>query len=489
MNPFKVRLLGYLCLGLSLALGVPPWFQPDSKREYVTQANVFVSSLALTRDKMTAVCGENIPVLDSQAMNAYPDMSKALRALKGVYAENKWTFFKAGEAEALAEKQGRLGSKRLCFSFEGGVYLLWIPPQDSPNQASLVQVGANPMQAAAARPLSSGDLERYSFLKAYIADLANQANTSAKRDKRIKELRDKLRNNRGQKSSSELDQAVVALSEIKLKHKLYMERLAAYRDRTASSPYYEEVRSPVAFQQWRPFLKDLGLISGQGYLKTSDYLIRVSVQDFSEWVTTKLTVVSRIRKILGVALFILVLWIMRRAYAPRRGIQINPQGVVVFADVVFVLGMGVLTAGPLDYGLQHWFGLLPLMDEPLQATLSIMYLPCLFFLAWMAANWGGQSLEVDSTGVTWYGPVTSRLLAWDDIRSLNLRNSYVMVSRVGLPMPRRLQTKLVFELAGEQEQEMFEPGTKQRKQRLLAALTEYAPNRLRNDLGKISKEW
>ena len=489
MNPFKVRLLGYLCLGLSLGLGVSPWFQPDSKKEYVTKAGVFLSSLALSRDNLIQVCGENIPVLDSQDMNAYPDMSKALRVLKGMYAENKRVFFKSGEARALAEKQGRLGTKRLCFSFDGGVYLLRIPLQGSPNQSSLVQVGANPMQAAAARPLSPGDLERYSFLKAYIVGLAKQANTSAKRGKRIKELRDKLSNNRGQKSASELDRAVGALSEINLKHKLYMERLAASRDRTASSPYYKEVQSLAAFRQWSPFLKDLGLISGQGYLKTSDYLIRVSVRDFSEWVTAKLPFVSWIRKIIGAVLFILGLWILRRAYAPRRGMEITPRWAVVFSDIVFVLAMGVLAAGPFDYALQNWLGLLPLMDEPLQVTLAIMYLPCLFFLAWMAANLGGQSLEVSSKGVTWYGPTTSRLLVWDDIRSLNLRNSYVMVSRVGMPMPRRLQTKLVFELAGDQEQEMFEPGTKQRKQCLLAALTEYAPNRLRSDLGRISKEW
>ena len=167
MNPFRVRLLGYLCLGLSLGLGVPPWFQPDSKKEYVTQANVFLSSLALSRDKLTAVCGENIPVLDSQDINAYPDMSKSLRSLNQIHRDNNRVFFTAGEARALAEKQGRLGSKRLCFSFDGGVYLLRIPLQGSPNQASLIQVGASPMQAAAARPLSPKDLITYDIFRFY----------------------------------------------------------------------------------------------------------------------------------------------------------------------------------------------------------------------------------------------------------------------------------------------------------------------------------
>lgn len=489
MNQFTARLLGYLCLGFSLALGVSPWFQPDSKKEYVTKAGVFLSSLALSRDNLTEVCGANVPVLDRQAMNAYPGMSKALRALRRTGKDNSRVFFKSSEARALAESQGRLDAKRLCISFDGGAYLLRIRPRYSSSQSYLVQVGANPMQAAAAKSLSPGDLERYSFLKAYIVGLANQANTSAKRGERIKELNDKLRNNGGQKPASSLDQAVSDFSEIKLKQKLFKERLAASRERMASSPYYQEVRSPAPLQQWRPFLDGLGLISGQGSVKTSAYLIRVSVRDFSEWVTTKLIFVSWIRKISGAVLFILGLWILRRAYAPRRGIEINPRWAVVFGDVVFVLGMGVLTAGPFDYALEHWFGLLPLMEEPLQVTLSIMYLPCLCLLAWMAANLGGQSLEVDPGGVFWHGPVASRLLAWDDILSLDLRNSHVMVSRVGIPMPRRLQTKLVFKLASGQEQEMFEPGTKRRKQTILAALTEYAPNRLRSDLGRISKEW
>lgn len=489
MNLFKVRLLGYLCLGLSLGLGVPPWFQPDRKREYVTQPGVFLASLALSRDKLNEACGENPPVLDSRNLKAYPEMSKALRVLKGTHPGHKRVFFKSSEARALAERQGRLGTKLLCLSFEGGVYLLRIPHQGNPSQSSLAQVGASPMQAAAARPLSPGDFERGPFLKAYIVGLVNQAKTSAKREKRIKELRDKLSNNRGQKQASGLDHAAGALSDIKLKRKLYMERLAASRGRAASRPYYQEVRSPAAFQQWSPFLKGLGLSSGQGYVKTSDYLIRVSVRDYSEWVTTKLTSVSWARKILGALLFILGLWVMRRAYAPRRGMAINPRWVAVFADVVFVLAMGVLAAGPLDYGLERWLGLLPLMDQALQMTLCIMYLPSLFFLAWMAANLGGQSLEVDSTGVTWHGPVASRLLPWDHIRSLNLHNSYVMVSRVGLPIPRRLQTKLVFELINGQEQELFEPGARKRKQGLLAALAEYAPNRLHSDLRSIAEQW
>ena len=489
INPFAARLLAYLCLGLALALGVPPWFQPDSKKEYVTEAGVFLSSLALSKDSLAEVCGVNIPVLDGQAMNAYPDMVKALRALKRIDPGNDRVHFKASEARALAEKQGRPDAKRLCFSFEGGTYLLQIRSLYSSSQAGLVQVGADPMQTAAAKSLSPGDLERYSFLKAYIEGLASQVVASANRRQRIKELNDKLRDNAGQKPASSMDQAISDISEIELKHQLFKERLAASRERMASSLFYQEVRSPASLIKWRPFLDGLELISGQGSVKTSDYLIRVSVRDSSEWVTTKLSFVSWIRKISGAVLFILGLWMLCRAYAPRRGMEINPRWAVVFGDVVFVLSMGVLAAGPFDYALEHWFGLVPLMDEPLQVTLSMMYLPCLFFLAWMAANLGGQSLEVGPGGVLWHGPATSRLLAWDDILSLDLRDSHVMVSRIGLPMPRRLQTKLVFKLTGDQEQEMFEPGTKHRKQAILAALTNYAPNRLRSDLGRISKEW
>lgn len=489
MNPFTVRLLAYLCLGLSLALGVPPWFQADSKKEWITEAGVFLWSLALSRGNLPQVCGGNIPVLDSQAMNAYPDMSRALQAVERRGGDNNRVYFKSGEARALAEKQGLSEAKRLCFSFNGGAYLLRIRPQHSSTQSYLVQVGANSMQTAAAKPLSPGDLERYPFLEAYIVGLANQAAARAKRGERIKKLSDKLSNNGGRQPASKMDQAARDFSEINLKQRLFRERLAASRQRMASGPYYQEVRSPAPLEQWSPFLEGLGLISGQGSLKTSDYLIRVSVRDFSEWVTTKLSVVSWIRKISGAVLFILGLWILLKAYGPRRGIEINPRWAVVFGDVVFVLGLGVLTAGPLDYALPHWFGLLPLLDEPLQVTLSIMYLPCLFLLAWMAANLGSQSLEVDPGGVVWHCPVASRFLAWDDIISLSLRKSYVMVSRVGMPMPRRLQTKLVFKLAGDREQEMFEPGTKNRKQTILAALTQHAPNRLHRDLERLLQEW
>ena len=92
-------------------------------------------------------------------------------------------------------------------------------------------------------------------------------------------------------------------------------------------------------------------------------------------------------------------------------------------------------------------------------------------------------------GVVWHGPGPNRTMYWDDITGLELRDSHVLVGRMGFHMPRRLQTKLVFKTVGEDEQELFEPGTRSRKKAISRLLKRYAPDRLNEDLKQIIEKW
>ena len=142
----------------------------------------------------------------------------------------------------------------------------------------------------------------------------------------------------------------------------------------------------------------LNVSGGAGAFLTPDYLVRISIREHSDWVTSEISLLSLIRKIAGALLFILGLWLLRRGYTKVPGIRINPGWAPVFADTVFIIALGVGFLGPLDYVLEHWFGLLPLTDGALQFTFSVMLLPCLFFFSWFVANLGGQSLEVGPDG-------------------------------------------------------------------------------------------
>jgi hypothetical protein len=482
-------MLGYLILGLALALGLPPWIEPDRQSQYLTRTGVFLSALALDPAGLEGICPKGIPALDHKDVAALPDLIQAVKSLEWQGGQYNQVHFKSADPAALAQRLGTPKARRICFSYEGGAYLLQVQPQTSILSSSLVQTGASSSQAGMAAPISPSQLQRYGFIKSYLDRLEQTAAARRQRLQRIKELKKQIEAQKESKGRAGLEEAIRQFNNIGLSSRLQHEQIEGMLEQSTNLPFYREVRSPAKYESWLPFMGQRSGQAGRVVFKNSAYLVMASAREYSEWVTTEMAGISWARKICGLLLLIWGLWLMRGIFSKRPGIRINPQGAVLFADTVFVIAMAVLSAGLVDYALQEWFGLIPLLDEALQVTFCMMYLPCLLFLANMAANMGGQSLQVTHEGVTWYGPGSKRILSWDDITGLDLRSSYVMVGRLGLPMPRKLQTKLVFKLAGDDEQELFEPGTSYRKGLILEALGRAIPTRLQNDLNRIIQEW
>ena len=181
-------------------------------------------------------------------------------------------------------------------------------------------------------------------------------------------------------------------------------------------------------------------------------------------------------------------WVMTKGYVSRRGFVVTPRWGVVFADVMFTLACGAMAFGMLEYCLAGWLASPPLLDEGVQVVMSWMLLPFAAFTAFYAANMAAQSLEVTQEGITWHGPGDSRFLPWEQVRGLELHDTYVAVSRVGMVMPKRLQTKLVIR-AQKDDIYLYEPGLKRTKRGIVAALRHYGPARLGADLERISLDW
>ncbi|MCF8040973.1 MAG: hypothetical protein K9K65_05270 [Desulfarculaceae bacterium] len=181
-------------------------------------------------------------------------------------------------------------------------------------------------------------------------------------------------------------------------------------------------------------------------------------------------------------------WVIIKGYVSRRGFVVTPRWGVVFADVMFTLASGAMSFGLLEYCLAGWLAAPPLLEEAVQVVMSWMLVPTTAFMAFFAANMASQSLEVNQEGLTWHGPGESRFLPWEQVRGLDLHETYVAVSRVGMAMPRRLQTKLVIK-GMEDNLQLYEPGLKRTKREIVAALQHHGPPRLRSDLERIALDW
>ncbi|MCB2190783.1 MAG: hypothetical protein KQI62_04415 [Deltaproteobacteria bacterium] len=182
------------------------------------------------------------------------------------------------------------------------------------------------------------------------------------------------------------------------------------------------------------------------------------------------------------------LWVLAKGYVSRRGFVVSPRWASVFTDVMFSLAVTAGCYALWEYMLAGMLGVRPLLDEGVQVVMSWMLLPSAAFMAFFAANMAGQSLEVNTKGLTWHGPSDSRFATWEQITGFKLHDSYVAVGRVGMAVPSRLQTELVIQVPDD-DIYLYEPGPNRTKRALVAALLHHAPPRLRSDLERVRLEW
>ena len=337
MGSYKSKSAAYFILGWALALALPPWFVPDSKKEFVTKTGVFLSALALDDPGLAPVCGDKIHSLSAQDLEAYPDLAGALKKLTGLKKPGTRVGFDSRSPKALAEKLDQGRARRICFRLEGETFLLEPQPQGGIFRSGLTQVGTSSPESFPGVTMTSGELERYPYLEIYLDKLAARAGRGKQRQQEISQLRQKLGDRAQAGPPGNLKEAAEAFKDIGLRHELRTRQLEALQEGIAEEPFYQEAPSPTPTQEWQPLLDRLDLSSGRATVKTPGYLVGISLQDNSGYEVTPMSGLSLARKIGGAALFLLGLWVLGKSYGRARGIRINPAWAAGFADGMFVI--------------------------------------------------------------------------------------------------------------------------------------------------------
>jgi hypothetical protein len=480
-NPWLARLFGYACAGMALALSLAPMLHVDRKKEFITRPRVYLSAQALTPEPIQAVCGKKPLRLKGTAMADYPALMTAISQLSDSKRPLHKAIISQQKLNPLFLKGQKPGGGKMCIMWREAVYLLHLRHAGSPFKSSLVRVGASPAQSGPVRRLRADEIAAYPFLHEYVARL-NQTRRNLLQKPQTTEP---AQPPSWQAGGDPAEQMHKLRKHMEAKYKALLNRL----DPELSPAFYRQVQSPSGVEAWQPLLLKLGGQAGLSRFKTGDFLVNIQIRDHSQWVLNKQPDLLTYRLGFGAALLLLGVFFMRGAYGPKPGIRINSPWAALFADGVFVAGMAALSSGLTDFVFMTWLGLEPMLDDALRYVFSLMYLPCLLFLSFFAANLGGQSLETGPQGITWHGPVSSRRIGWAMIQGIELKNSYVLVGRLGILMPRRLQTKLVFKLLKPPDVELFEPGTRRRKGAILDALARHLPKRLRADIEKARASW
>ena len=185
-----------------------------------------------------------------------------------------------------------------------------------------------------------------------------------------------------------------------------------------------------------------------------------------------------------------ILLLLRTGNVTGHEQETQSRGATWASDILCLVGAAVAGFFIMD-GFTERLGLLPsIFDEPLAAdVIAFMFLPATAILAWFVTQSASQTVAIDAEGlrVSRFGDTVT--VSWPEIEGVKVESQYVLVSRVGTPMPRKLRTNLIVKAGTGDQITIIDPASKSGRQRLMARMKQFAPERLREALFRVEADW
>lgn len=197
-----------------------------------------------------------------------------------------------------------------------------------------------------------------------------------------------------------------------------------------------------------------------------------------------------ILKLTGAVLTVLGLVLARQLYKPKQGIMIAPPWVAILWDMITLI-ITVLAA---------YIPVCTLLAKTLSVTCyvnddSSVFMGYFFFffgmpfVAFYTSRFTAQTVQIDTEGVKVYGLFENDNICWDAIQSLGFTDEYVMVGRLGVMMPKKLQKVLLIKDSLGRQVKINEPQLKSIKQEIILRFMQYAPDKIRGEYKALLSEW
>ena len=169
---------------------------------------------------------------------------------------------------------------------------------------------------------------------------------------------------------------------------------------------------------------------------------------------------------------------------------VNPARMINAMDAVSALAGAIAVFFIADGFSERIGGPASLLDEPLAADVTaVMFLPAALVLALFVSQAARQGVEIDEDGLRIAGVSGRTRAGWHEIIEIRPERQYVLVSRLGLPIPRLLRVNVVIETRDGAVVKIVEPGLKSARRHIMMRIRHCAPTRLAERFGEIEKAW
>jgi hypothetical protein len=208
------------------------------------------------------------------------------------------------------------------------------------------------------------------------------------------------------------------------------------------------------------------------------------------WKEGKIKALPMTLKIAGLVLLILGIWLLTTVYTKRSGIMINPQRVAMLYDGVALL-FGVPAAWLLaSVALEKWLYIEPFFDDEYMAFMGVfIYIFCIPFISAFTGRFTSQSLKISSKGILIDNIRNKKLIYWDEIAGFDFSDEYILVGRLGMPVPRKIQKSLKIHKTNGGAEIINEPQLKSVKDKIKKEVEKKSPESVKLNFLTILSEW
>lgn len=253
----------------------------------------------------------------------------------------------------------------------------------------------------------------------------------------------------------------------------------------------EKTEAIVSAKDWKRFVvRNLDPINdGQSFR----YNGRVYGPDFgtdTTWKEEKLNALPVTLKIVGLILLILGIWLLTTVYTKRSGIMINPQRVAMLYDGVALL-FGLPAAWLLaSVGFEKWLYIEPFFDDEYMAFMGVFfYIFGIPFISAFTGRFTSQALVINEKGILIDNIRNKTLIAWNEIAGFDFSDEYVLVGRLGMPMPRKIQKSLKIHTKNGDAEIINEPQLKSVKEKIKKEVEKKSPVIVKEKILSILSDW
>ena len=242
-----------------------------------------------------------------------------------------------------------------------------------------------------------------------------------------------------------------------------------------------------------PFAKKYDPIQRESFCRHYPQSCKGAEKDNSDILFVAYPKLAYLKYVFGSILLLLGIVILIKGYKNQVGIHINPKTVAITVDIINILFLGFAAYCVWAFLFHHLTeARIYLYDydgnKLVLDMIAFSYIPAVAITAFFTSNIAGQSIEINSEGVTVHYPGGSEHFAWNNIVHLKINETFTVAGGEGMLFPRKMQTKLLVK-SQKKSMELFEPGLEKIKKKIIAHLQQFAPTRLQDDIARLAKEW